>query len=636
MKTGVLVAGRFRIELLAGAGGMGSVYLARDESTGQNVALKVLLPHGSQEVARFLREAKILATLEHPGIVRYVDHGVSDDGEPFLAMEWLDGESLDERLQRVGSLDLAEAVQIGLQVARALSEAHKRGVIHRDIKPSNIMCLSDGSVKVVDFGVATGGVVTSSATQPGRFVGTPGYIAPEQARGARNLDGRADLFSLGGVLYLCITGSPAFPGEHTLAILAKVVLDDPPRVSELCEGVPIQLDRLVMSMLAKAPEQRPADAEAVIQQLESVLDGFSRVDSRLPPSRQVLTRRELQVVSVVVAATYLHETIDNDGSTPIQDPRMREVPAIFDTLGVKLERLIDGSFLCVVRTGEAATDQAARAAMCALALHAAHPDIPIIVATGRGVFSGKLPVGEVIERAVAALREHRAKRSGSAPESSAWGPPSSRWRHLVTTAPMSTGVQIDSLTAGLLDARFDVRADDQGLWLFGQHERVDPVRTLLGQRVPFVGRERELAFLEATVSQCVDEEISRVTLVTADAGAGKSRLLTELLERVSKRTPRVEVWTARGTQISQASPLSLVAKIIRKIAAVEESDAPVVHRRKIEARARRCMADDQVARVAEFLTEACGVAADLSHSTQLNIAGRRPASDVGSNHARLV
>src|SRR6185369_5218253 len=235
MKPGDLVAGRFEIERLAGWGGMGDVYRAVDRLRGLPVALKVLHGEDHREspfaAERFAREAETLAELTHPAIVKYIAHGRTPAGELYLAMEWLDGEDLGARLSRSG-LGVAEAVMLATRVAEALGAAHARGVVHRDVKPSNLF-LCDGRVdrvKVVDFGIARRDRALG-ATRTGVLLGTPGYMAPEQARGGRELDARADVFALGCVLFECITGRPAFAGEHAMAILARILLEEAPRAS---------------------------------------------------------------------------------------------------------------------------------------------------------------------------------------------------------------------------------------------------------------------------------------------------------------------------------------------------------------------------------------------------------------------
>src|SRR5215468_5963651 len=250
---------RFELEQPIGSGGMGTVFRARDPISGETVAVKIVSDAQSHLADRFAREVKVLAELSHPGIVRYIAHGVTSAGKLFLAMEWVDGETLKTRLER-GPLTLGESVTLATRVAEALGVAHARGIVHRDLKPSNLM-LPGGrvdQVKVLDFGIAQREGKTQ-LTRTGAMLGTPGYMAPEQARASSQIDARADVFALGCVLFQCLTGVPPFDGETTAAILAKILFGTAPRVRELWPEVPESLDGLVAQMLAREPALRPND-----------------------------------------------------------------------------------------------------------------------------------------------------------------------------------------------------------------------------------------------------------------------------------------------------------------------------------------------------------------------------------------
>src|SRR5690242_3669708 len=253
MRAGDLVADRFEIEGHATSGGMAQIFRARDRLTGEPVALKILQRTGPQESHRFRREAHALAALRHPGIVAYVAHGTTEGGELYLAMQWLAGETLAERLIRE-PLTVPESLSLGVRVASTLGALHRLGIVHRDLKPSNLLLVggSVDEVTLLDFGVARVAEAGQELTMPGVMLGTPGYMAPEQARGEPAIDARADVFALGCVLYRCLTGRPPFVGNDGLSVLVKVLLEDPPRLRELRGEVPAALDDLVTRMLAKA------------------------------------------------------------------------------------------------------------------------------------------------------------------------------------------------------------------------------------------------------------------------------------------------------------------------------------------------------------------------------------------------
>ena len=280
-----MIGGRFVLEVEVGTGGMGTVWRGRDDTTGGPVAVKILHREGEADLERFAREAAILAQLDHPGIVRYVAHG-SD----WLAMEWLEGETLAERLLR-GRLGMRASVDLVRRAAEALGAAHARGVVHRDVKPTNLFLCKGGGLKLLDFGVARK-AHQRGPTATGVMVGSAGYMAPEQVRGLRTIDARVDVFGLGCVLYECLIGKPAFAGDDPLAILSRLLLEDPPRPST---GV-AELDALVGRMLAQAPSERPPSGEAVAHELATLLP---RVVDDAPEPSAVITGAEKRLSRAV-------------------------------------------------------------------------------------------------------------------------------------------------------------------------------------------------------------------------------------------------------------------------------------------------------------------------------------------------
>ncbi len=271
MHPGVVLLGRFAIERRVGATQVASVFRARDQERGTTVALKVLHPSDeSEHRERLWREAVILRRLSDPRIVRYVAHGELEDGSPFLATEWIHGETLSSRLAQ-RELTLDESICLGGLLAATLATAHARGIIHRDIKPENIL-LREGAIDdpiLIDFGVAHAGLGPGAPTQAGVILGTLGYMPPEQARGEATLDARADVFALGAVIFKCITGQSIFGELDEIALLSKTLVATPPRLRSLRRDVPSSLDDLLAAMLARDPNERPADASQVVEALGS-------------------------------------------------------------------------------------------------------------------------------------------------------------------------------------------------------------------------------------------------------------------------------------------------------------------------------------------------------------------------------
>jgi TolB-like protein/tetratricopeptide (TPR) repeat protein len=264
--AGQVLDNRFELERSAGTGGMGVVYRGIDRHSGAPVAVKTVRTAGAAE--RFQREVEILAGLRHPGIVTYLGHGRVED-ELYLVMEWLEGRDLGAHLA-AHELTVADAVGVATQVAGALGAAHRQGIVHRDVKPSNVF-LVDGRadrVKLLDYGVARRAGM-DALTMTGMLVGTPAYMAPEQARGTRDIDARADVYALGALLFRLLAGRPPFEGETADEVLAGILRRTPPRLRELCE-VSRDLEELVARMLDKSPARRPRDGDAALAALVGI------------------------------------------------------------------------------------------------------------------------------------------------------------------------------------------------------------------------------------------------------------------------------------------------------------------------------------------------------------------------------
>ncbi len=315
--------GPYRILEVLGAGGMGVVFRALDPQLQRPVALKAMRPALAASASakkRFLREARATAAIKHDHIVAIYQVG-EDRGAPFLAMEFLEGEPLDRRLAREGKLPVAEVLRIGREMADGLAAAHERGLIHRDIKPANVWLEGKrGRVKILDFGLARLTADQTNLTQQGAIVGTPAYMAPEQAAGCE-VDARCDLFSLGCVLYRLAGGAPPFKGGDAMSILASLALDTPRPLRERNADVPPALEALIASLLAKEPAGRPASAQAVAEAIEAIERDLAREDrtSMIPPeatpaarpakpaarARPAARRGRLVAVAVALAAAVL-------------------------------------------------------------------------------------------------------------------------------------------------------------------------------------------------------------------------------------------------------------------------------------------------------------------------------------------
>ncbi len=287
---GTTFAGRYRIERLLGAGGMGCVYTATQLSMNREVALKVLNPDMSASdsaVQRFHREMQATSKVEHACTIRVYDFGRADDGRLFLAMELLDGRTLHAALRERGAFNTARQLRIAEQIARALGAAHSEGIVHRDLKPENIMLLDrygeHDVVKVLDFGIARFAAgnepdETPQLTKTGTLIGTPLYMSPEQALG-RPVDHRADIYALGVLMYQMATGVPPFTDAQPVRVLFMHAQQEPKPPNEVAGGrLPARLDALIRKMLAKSPDDRPQTTDDVVRALQRVSEGDTRWD----------------------------------------------------------------------------------------------------------------------------------------------------------------------------------------------------------------------------------------------------------------------------------------------------------------------------------------------------------------------
>ncbi|MBL8954580.1 MAG: AAA family ATPase [Myxococcaceae bacterium] len=503
MKSGVPFAGRFRIEKAAGAGGMAEVFKARDERTGRFVALK--LATGAPDNHKRLEvEAATLRTLDHPAIPGFVDAG-SEGGQSWLAMQWVEGESLADRVERA-PLNVAETLTVATRLAAALGHAHARGFVHRDIKPANVVLpggRADQAV-LIDFGIARGAQNTT-LTQADMIVGTFGYMSPEQVRGERPLDARTDVFALGCLVYRCLTGRMPFDGDDLRAVLARILLDELTPLRDLAPLAPVELEDLVARMLSKDAAARPANGHAVEEALRLIPpDAPANAAQRITGAEQHLVTLVLCAVDGHLDARALVADDDVAPTAPLA-PRAKEASDLH--FGGAVDRFADGSRL-VVFSGA----QAEHALACANALHARFPRSRTVVVSGRAQTHGARPIGDAIRRA---LRMLDALPAGAAP------------------------VTLDAATSAAL-------------------------APAAGNR-PFVGRDAELDLLRATARRVFAERSPRPVLVSGEAAIGKSRLARELVSALEAEHPRLDVFEAKGDPMTSGASLDALRQLLEGV-----------------------------------------------------------------------
>ena len=337
--VGEVVADRYELEELVGTGGMSSVFKARDRLLERQVALKILHEHylaDADYVERFRNEARAVAQLAHPNIVTVIDRG-EQDGRQFIVFEYVEGENLKQVVTRSGALPVREAVDLALQIARALGYAHQRGIVHRDVKPQNVILNEDGRAKVTDFGIARS-LDVDGMTQTGTVLGTSDYIAPEQAQGQR-VDEKTDVYSLGVVLYELLSGELPFRGEGFVAVAMQHVNEPPPSVLDRRGDVPPRLALAIERAMAKRPEDRHASMDEFVADLEASLhdlDGYGDESERtlvVPAARRRGRSRRrrrppiflfLLALGVLAAAAavflFIDGTYNKDGNSGASPP----------------------------------------------------------------------------------------------------------------------------------------------------------------------------------------------------------------------------------------------------------------------------------------------------------------------------
>ena len=301
-----VILDHYDIERLLGRGAMGTVYLARDRRIGRRVALKTiqLAPnHFSDATAeneffsRLQREAEVSGSLQHPNIVTLYDVGYADDRVSYLAMELVEGETLLALMKGMKPVPVETAMRIAEDVLRGLAHAHEKSVIHRDVKPANILITADGTAKIADFGIAR--PIDSSMTGAGALIGTPNYMAPEQVLG-KHPTTRADVFSLGVVLYEMLTGIKPFAGEGITAILHNILRQDVRTVAEVNAEVPVALSDFVARLMTKSSDARPSAAEALVEM--ATLRRPAVAERPAPPSQIATSAPRLAVIAAVTIA----------------------------------------------------------------------------------------------------------------------------------------------------------------------------------------------------------------------------------------------------------------------------------------------------------------------------------------------
>lgn len=613
LSPGSIFADRFEVRELVGAGGMGTIFRALDLQSQTMVALKLLATSGSfQEAERFLREGRLLSELKHTGIVGYVAHGQDRNGALYLAMEWLPGEDLSKRLSQ-GPLSVSDTLNLLIRVTEALVVPHRLSIVHRDLKPSNIF-LRNGQVTdpvLLDFGIAKRQLGTHAVTATGALIGTPEYMSPEQARGSRELSPSTDIFSLGSVVYECLTGRPPFHGEHVASVLVKILFESPQAIAALRASVPDALSDVLLLMLEKDLQKRPADAMTLLPLLQSL--HVATVDVAAPtllfnPSTMGFGSDEQRLVSMVVAAVPADAAMDRrDTMAEQEEDQLVSLLAAIKQYGAVAEVLLNRSLVATLSNADDAADQAAKAARIALLIKEQWPDAMVVLTTGRAKTRGQTPVGEVADRAAKLLQRASAPMESTRPDSSA-----------------RSGVWLDGISAGLLERRFIVTNKEGEHLLTGEEVSADHTRPLLGKPTQCVGREAELGILDTLLTTCIEENEVTSAIVIGAPGVGKSRLRHEFLRRLKSRGIEGMLLLGHATTIGAGQPYSLISDAIRRLCGLRGGEPLSFQRDQLRGRIAERLASEDVERVSTFLGEMCGIPFPAEERPQLRMARNDP------------
>ena len=528
-----------------GAGGMGVVYKARDTRLDRIVAIKVLSDHllGDADAReRFLVEAKAAAALDHPNICAIHEVGETDDGRFYIAMQYYEGETLRQRIDR-GLLQLTEALEIAAQICRALEKAAGRDIIHRDIKPANMILTEDGTVKIVDFGLAK--YAGTAVTQTGARIGTVAYMSPEQTRGEK-VDARTDIWSLGVVLYEMLSGTRPFRGGSDQAVIAGILDSKPEPLSKLVPSIPINVVSIVERAMHKDPGRRYADASALLNDLKRLLDDpSSRVslDSTpsLPPEGE---RRQVTVIACTIEGfDSLLETESPDDVETALTGLSQSVQSVVEEYGGELNEFSEDAFIALFGVPTTHEDDRLRAVRAALDIRNDDANaVNLLAAVQLRMAAGS---AQVAVRATES-GERRYRIGGTVVRDTN--------RLAALAAPGEILLPADF--ARIVEP-FVATEGRAAVILFPDQPALTPVAVLgesghvsrleasaPGTLTEFVGRDHERAVLSQAL-QDTQSGSGRFVTVVGDIGVGKSRLLYEFWKSLGDMNIRSAVGRCR-------------------------------------------------------------------------------------------
>ncbi len=579
------ITDRFALESRVGSGAFGEVFRAVDRETGAIVAVKRMHAQTVDPIAaqRFHQEARLLERVRNEHVVGYVAHGEDEAGRLCLVLEWLDGMDLARR-QRIAPLGVSEVFEVVTQAAEGLAALHAHGIVHRDVKPSNFFLVDrdDGAlhVKLIDLGIARS-LHDEAITLEGFRVGTPAYMSPEQARGEANITALTDVYSLGVVLFELLARRRPFTGRDPFAVLAQIVLQQPPRLTDLVPSLPPIVSDIVARAMARDASTRYGDVRALGAAIRAIHSGAELGE----------TDRE-----AVEAATMAIPAGSSSGAVATAEQRV--VTALFAGFGA-------------VATPGDAFEQFQQVIV-------AHGGVPhrTIGRRAVAVFGGERSTGDEAIRAARAASEAQRLLVGSRLALATC-------RVLTNAAGLSAEaiergatqlekaqevIRVDATTARMLESTCVIETVDGEPALRGERTGIDEAGPqLFGRPTPMVGRDRELAILDACFAECADESVARGVVLAGPAGIGKSRIRYEWVKRLRGREQGLVILTGRGDPMTARSPFGLIARALRSHARIVDGEPLETRREKLSSVLLRAVRPSDRERVGVFLGELIGV-----------------------------
>ncbi|PID39029.1 MAG: hypothetical protein CSA65_06500 [Proteobacteria bacterium] len=607
-----ILDGVFRLERLITRGGMGEIWRGVDVRSGEPVAIKRVPDHvddvGAQLRHRLVREAKAIANLEHPNVVRHIAAGFDREGNPYLALEWLEGENL-EQLRRRGGLKLPQVLEVVRQTLAGLGTCHERGIVHRDVKPGNIFLArhkEDVEVKLIDFGLALMADRATRMTAAGEIMGTLYYLSPEQARGVEETTFATDIYATGVVLYELLTGQPPFRAEKPLAVLLKIVTETPPRPRQLRPDLPPWLEDVIIRAMQRNPGERFTSCEEMAAALTreppratptapvmptDVADALAKT---LPPASP--STPEYRLVSLLCVrpqrngkpsggpaeSTYADSTPEtsqpNARKPDTRRPIAAQVRPAIERAGGVVYGLMGGELIGIYGLDETIGDEALRAVRTGLAVRGqVGESASLLVATVHILFGEGLQLeADDLDRAIALL------------------------------AKVPPGELV------LDEASRDLTRDRVKLRRHRSHEVVTSLasntvaeRPVLGVRTPTVGREEELTFIRELFGECERKGVARAVVVSGAAGVGKSRLCRALLPELRARSALC--LEGRAVMSKTRTRYNIFGDALSQLAGLQIGDDEDARRRALGNFVSRYVRAEHQDEVTIFLGEAIGL-----------------------------